>query len=81
MIIFIVNYSLHIVTYDILTNCLHDLCSSRQEILPRIRTSNLSLDPAMGFQVDRIKHAEAGEGKVRLTAYYKSNGKVRIISI
>ena len=31
----------------------------------------------LGFQVDRAKHAEPGEAKVRLTAYYASTGKVR----
>lgn len=30
----------------------------------------------IGFQVDCVKHAEEGEGKVRLTAYYASTGKV-----
>ncbi|XP_060559794.1 uncharacterized protein LOC132719870 isoform X5 [Ruditapes philippinarum] len=33
-------------------------------------------DMTLGFQVDRVKHAEPGEGKVRLTAYYASTGKV-----
>ncbi|KAL4236724.1 Coiled-coil domain-containing protein 17 [Mactra antiquata] len=33
-------------------------------------------DMMLGFQVDRVKKAEAGEGKVRLTAYYASTGKV-----
>ena len=35
-------------------------------------------DLRLGFQVDRIKNAEQGEGKVRLTAYYASTGKVRL---
>ncbi|CAH1775471.1 unnamed protein product [Owenia fusiformis] len=30
----------------------------------------------LGFQVDRVKNAEAGEGKVRLTAYYSTSGKI-----
>uniref|UniRef100_A0A8W8LP49 Uncharacterized protein n=1 Tax=Magallana gigas TaxID=29159 RepID=A0A8W8LP49_MAGGI len=30
----------------------------------------------IGFQVDCVKHAEEGEGKVRLTAYYASTGKL-----
>jgi len=34
-------------------------------------------DMTLGFQVDRVKHAEPGEGKVRLTAYYASTGKVQ----
>ncbi|XP_053395523.1 uncharacterized protein LOC128555844 isoform X3 [Mercenaria mercenaria] len=33
-------------------------------------------DMTLGFQVDRVKQAEPGEGKVRLTAYYASTGKV-----
>ncbi|XP_052774398.1 uncharacterized protein LOC128212988 isoform X3 [Mya arenaria] len=33
-------------------------------------------DMTLGFQVDRVKKAESGEGKVRLTAYYASTGKV-----
>ena len=36
-----------------------------------------STEPIIGFQVDRVKHSELGEGKVRLTAYYVSTGKVR----
>lgn len=35
-----------------------------------------STEPIIGFQVDRVKHSEMGEGKVRLTAYYVSTGKV-----
>lgn len=35
-----------------------------------------STEPIIGFQVDRVKHSELGEGKVRLTAYYVSTGKV-----
>ncbi|XP_064605743.1 uncharacterized protein LOC135470637 [Liolophura sinensis] len=30
----------------------------------------------IGFQVDRVKGAESGRGKVRLTAYHASSGKV-----
>ncbi|KAH9523455.1 hypothetical protein Btru_040051 [Bulinus truncatus] len=48
----------------------------RNSNLPPIQNSNLTLDPNLGFQVDRVKHAELGEGKVRLTAYYHSNGKI-----
>ncbi|KAL3869337.1 hypothetical protein ACJMK2_042031 [Sinanodonta woodiana] len=33
-------------------------------------------DLTLGFQVDKVKHAEQGEGKVRLTAYYASTGKI-----
>ena len=36
-------------------------------------------DLRLGFQVDRVKLAEQGEGKVRLTAYYASTGKVKIL--
>lgn len=43
----------------------------------QIQNSSTTLDPIIGFQVDRVKHAELGEGKVRLTAYYHSSGKVR----
>ncbi|XP_013082308.1 uncharacterized protein LOC106067643 isoform X1 [Biomphalaria glabrata] len=43
---------------------------------PLIQNLNTTLDPNIGFQVDRVKHAELGEGKVRLTAYYQSNGKI-----
>ena len=31
---------------------------------------------SVGFQVDRVKHAEPGEAKVRLTVYNKATGKV-----
>ena len=31
----------------------------------------------IGFQIDKVKHAEMGEAKVRLTAYYAKSGKVR----
>ncbi|GFR57810.1 coiled-coil domain-containing protein 17 [Elysia marginata] len=44
--------------------------------LPPIQISNTISDPTIGFQVDRVKHAELGEGKVRLTAYYHSTGKI-----
>ncbi|XP_059151750.1 uncharacterized protein LOC131937975, partial [Physella acuta] len=44
--------------------------------VPQIQNSNTTLDQTLGFQVDRVKHAELGEGKVRLTAYYHSNGKI-----
>ncbi|XP_046327915.2 uncharacterized protein LOC124111997 isoform X2 [Haliotis rufescens] len=50
--------------------------SRQQEIFPPIRSGGTPLEPTLGFQVDRIKHADSGEGKVRLTAYYKSTGKV-----
>ena len=43
--------------------------------LPKISELN-STEPTIGFQVDRVKHSELGEGKVRLTAYYVSSGKV-----
>ncbi|KAL8600700.1 hypothetical protein ACOMHN_057290 [Nucella lapillus] len=32
--------------------------------------------PTLGFQVDRVKHSDGGEGRVRLTAYYASTGEV-----
>ncbi|XP_076440309.1 uncharacterized protein LOC143279891 isoform X2 [Babylonia areolata] len=48
---------------------------SRMSSLPRIGGLN-STEPVIGFQVDRVKHSELGEGKVRLTAYYVSSGKV-----
>ena len=51
-------------------------CRSRLSNLPRIGAMN-STEPIIGFQVDRVKHSELGEGKVRLTAYYVSTGKVR----
>ncbi|RUS83083.1 hypothetical protein EGW08_009169 [Elysia chlorotica] len=44
--------------------------------LPPIQISSTILDPTIGFQVERVKHAELGEGKVRLTAYYHSTGKI-----
>ena len=50
--------------------------SRRTPNLPPIQISNTISDPTIGFQVDRVKHAELGEGKVRLTAYYHSTGKV-----
>ncbi|XP_071116690.1 uncharacterized protein [Haliotis cracherodii] len=50
--------------------------SRQQEVFPPIRSGGTPLEPTLGFQVDRIKHADSGEGKVRLTAYYKSTGKV-----
>ncbi|XP_033737089.1 uncharacterized protein LOC117325189 isoform X5 [Pecten maximus] len=52
--------------------------SSRQgQRLPTIRNAPLQpQDTTIGFQVDRVKHAEQGEGKMRLTAYYASTGKV-----
>eukprot|EP00105_Crassostrea_gigas_P042738 XP_019926886.1 PREDICTED: uncharacterized protein LOC105337942 isoform X4 [Crassostrea gigas] len=52
--------------------------SSRQEQrLPSIQTGRVQpQDTTIGFQVDRVKHAEGGEGKVRLTAYYASTGKL-----
>lgn len=34
-------------------------------------------DTTLGFQVDRVKKAESGEGKIKITAYYASTGKVR----
>ncbi|ESO88244.1 hypothetical protein LOTGIDRAFT_234580 [Lottia gigantea] len=37
---------------------------------------NPNLEPLVGFQVDRVKFAEPGEGKVRLSVYYASTGKV-----
>ncbi|XP_025108860.1 uncharacterized protein LOC112573069 isoform X2 [Pomacea canaliculata] len=49
--------------------------ASRMSNLPRIGMMN-SAEPIIGFQVDRVKHSELGEGKVRLTAYYVSTGKV-----
>lgn len=52
----------------------HFVC--RNSNRPLIQNLNTTLDPNIGFQVDRVKHAELGEGKVRLTAYYQSNGKV-----
>ncbi|CAL1538632.1 unnamed protein product [Lymnaea stagnalis] len=48
----------------------------RNSNLPPIQNSNMTSDPTIGFQVDRVKHAELGEGKIRLTAYYHSNGKI-----
>ncbi|XP_052257875.1 uncharacterized protein LOC127862678 isoform X3 [Dreissena polymorpha] len=33
-------------------------------------------DTTLGFQVDRVKKAESGEGKIKITAYYASTGKV-----
>lgn len=53
---------------------------SRMSNLPRIGMMN-SAEPIIGFQVDRVKHSELGEGKVRLTAYYVSTGKVGILQI
>ncbi|XP_069128656.1 uncharacterized protein [Argopecten irradians] len=52
--------------------------SSRQgQRLPTIHNAPLQpQDTTIGFQVDRVKHAEQGEGKMRLTAYYASTGKV-----
>ncbi|XP_062610172.1 uncharacterized protein LOC134271939 isoform X3 [Saccostrea cucullata] len=52
--------------------------SSRQEQrLPSIQPGKVQpQDTTIGFQVDRVKHAENGEGKVRLTAYYASTGKI-----
>ncbi|XP_050401529.1 uncharacterized protein LOC126818261 isoform X2 [Patella vulgata] len=37
---------------------------------------NPNMEPLVGFQVDRVKNAEPGEGKVRLSVYYSSTGKV-----
>nr|XP_022315187.1 uncharacterized protein LOC111119376 isoform X3 [Crassostrea virginica] len=52
--------------------------SSRQEQrLPSIQTGRVQpQDTTIGFQVDRVKHAEHGEGKVRITVYYASTGKI-----
>ncbi|XP_076462102.1 uncharacterized protein LOC143294612 [Babylonia areolata] len=47
----------------------------RSTPLPRIGTTS-STKPIIGFQVDRVKHSDQGEGKVRLTAYYVSTGEV-----
>lgn len=30
----------------------------------------------VSFQVDRVRRAEAGEGKIRVTAYHRTTGKV-----
>ncbi|XP_064626695.1 uncharacterized protein LOC135487166 isoform X4 [Lineus longissimus] len=54
--------------------------TSRQKS-PMFHTRNLmdltsTGDPTLGFQVIRVKHAEGGEGKIRLTAYYTNSGKV-----
>ena len=48
-------------------------------ILLNYRLEDYDYNPAsrtIGFQVDRIKGADLGEGKVRLTAYHKKSGKV-----
>ncbi|XP_076083618.1 uncharacterized protein LOC143054468 isoform X2 [Mytilus galloprovincialis] len=53
--------------------------SSRELRLPSITPTGAPLlprDTTIGFQVDRVKKAEYGEGKVRVTAYYASTGKV-----
>ncbi|XP_052098307.1 uncharacterized protein LOC127733070 isoform X1 [Mytilus californianus] len=53
--------------------------SSRELRLPSITPTGAPLlprDTTIGFQVDRVKKAEFGEGKVRVTAYYASTGKV-----
>ncbi|XP_056018546.1 uncharacterized protein LOC125668024 isoform X3 [Ostrea edulis] len=51
--------------------------SSRQERLPSIQPGKVQpQDTTIGFQVDRVKHAENGEGKVRITTYYASTGKI-----
>ena len=35
----------------------------------------------VSFQVDRVRRAEPGEGKIRITAYHRTNGKVRVLDI
>ncbi|XP_052687547.1 uncharacterized protein LOC128166423 isoform X6 [Crassostrea angulata] len=51
--------------------------SRQEQRLPSIQTGRVQpQDTTIGFQVDRVKHAEGGEGKVRLTAYYASTGKL-----
>ncbi|KAK3090147.1 hypothetical protein FSP39_009490 [Pinctada imbricata] len=51
--------------------------SPREQQLPVLQAGPIQpQDTTIGFQVDRIKHAESGEGKVRITAYYASTGKV-----
>lgn len=53
------------------------LGSRQEQRLPSIQTGRVQpQDTTIGFQVDRVKHAEGGEGKVRLTAYYASTGKL-----
>ncbi|XP_061197713.1 uncharacterized protein LOC133205832 isoform X2 [Saccostrea echinata] len=53
------------------------LGSRQEQRLPSIQPGKVQpQDTTIGFQVDRIKHAENGEGKVRLTAYYASTGKI-----
>lgn len=51
--------------------------SRQEQRLPSIQTGRVQpQDTTIGFQVDRVKHAEHGEGKVRITVYYASTGKV-----
>jgi hypothetical protein len=55
-------------------------CYSREQRLPSITPTGgplLPRDTTIGFQVDRVRKAEYGEGKIKLTAYYASTGKVR----
>lgn len=55
----------------------HHKWSRQEQRLPSIQTGRVQpQDTTIGFQVDRVKHAEGGEGKVRLTAYYASTGKL-----
>ncbi|KAJ8305994.1 hypothetical protein KUTeg_016539 [Tegillarca granosa] len=49
--------------------------SRQEQRLPSIPRGSPQ-DTTIGFQVDRVKNAEQGEGKIRLTAYYASTGKV-----
>ncbi|XP_022315185.2 uncharacterized protein LOC111119376 isoform X3 [Crassostrea virginica] len=51
--------------------------SRQEQRLPSIQTGRVQpQDTTIGFQVDRVKHAEHGEGKVRITVYYASTGKI-----
>ncbi len=55
------------------------VCWNKEKTLHFICRRQYDYDPdssTIGFQVDRVKHAESGEGKVRLTAYCKSTGQV-----
>nr|XP_022315189.1 uncharacterized protein LOC111119376 isoform X5 [Crassostrea virginica] len=53
------------------------LGSRQEQRLPSIQTGRVQpQDTTIGFQVDRVKHAEHGEGKVRITVYYASTGKI-----
>ena len=77
---------IQILDFAILYVYSEQLPATPEQRLPSIRTKADRLrsppqvlglqDLRLGFQVDRVKYAEQGEGKVRLTAYYASTGKV-----